>query len=60
MQIEFYVMKSISGRIDYVSVNNQCDKEYMEEYGYKRIGILTLDNPVNSDAECKNLMSHGN
>jgi hypothetical protein len=53
-------MKSVSGIVDYVSINNQCDKEYMEEYGYKRIGILTLDTAVNSDGECKKLMSDGN
>lgn len=54
MSTQFYVMKANNGNIDYVS--NICDKEYLESFGYKRVGILTLDNAVNSDSECKNLM----
>lgn len=56
MSNQFYVMKASTGNIDYVSVNNPCDKEYLESLGYKRIGIITLDNPVNSDWDCKTLM----
>lgn len=58
MNNTFYVMKSVSGILDYVSVNNPCDKEYLEDFGYKKIGELTLDVPVNCDQDCKKLMQN--